>query len=155
MSKHAAALGNRALASFSPQRRPAVPSPKFHPLISQRCYHCARTSRLFPRPSIRSPLPSKLFRRSYADQAPVPAPKKKRAGFFRWTWRFTQLGLIGGSGYLVWSIYTWRNPNDQIQPDPSKKTLVVLGMSPHHCIRYVLLIRSRHRLGLRISPQET
>jgi len=77
------------------------------------------------------------FRRGYADsagyvekQAPVagkPAPKKKRAGFFRWTWRLLYVSAIAGVGYSAYGIYVNRHPMDQKDPDPSKKTLVVLG----------------------------
>lgn len=52
---------------------------------------------------------------------------KKRAGFLRWTWRFTKLAALGAIGTLGWSIYELRTPDDQFDPDPSKKTLVVLG----------------------------
>lgn len=78
------------------------------------------------------------FRRGYADsgyvekQAPVagkPAPKKKRAGFFRWTWRLLYVSAIAGFGYSAYGIYVNRNPVDQKDPDPTKKTLVVLGES--------------------------
>ena len=70
-------------------------------------------------------------RRFYADQTAPAAPelpRKKKAGVFRWTWRFTKLSLAGGLAYLAYTIYLSRNPADQVDPDPSKKTLVVLGM---------------------------
>lgn len=76
------------------------------------------------------------FRRQYADsQAPKaqlspPAAKpKKRWSFFRMLWRITYLSLLGGTAYLVYTIYDLKHPNDQFEPDPSKKTLVVLGRS--------------------------
>ncbi|MCJ1442977.1 MAG: NADH:ubiquinone oxidoreductase [Stictis urceolatum] len=65
------------------------------------------------------------FRRSYADSAPVPI--KKKAGFFRWTWRLTKLGAVAGLGWLFYDIYLLRTPDEQAEPDPSKKTLVILG----------------------------
>lgn len=37
------------------------------------------------------------------------------------------LGLLGGTGYLGYSIYLLRHPEEQLEPDPSKKTLVILG----------------------------
>lgn len=67
-----------------------------------------------------------VCRRGYADQAP-PAPKKKRAGFLRWTWRLTYLSAIALMGSTAYGIYVNRNPVDQQEPDPNKKTLVVLG----------------------------
>lgn len=79
--------------------------------------------------------------RNYADaagagngqQSQIPTPpqppktKKKKAGFFRWTYRVVLLSLAAGSGALGYGIYNARHPEDQIDPDPSKKTLVVLG----------------------------
>lgn len=74
-----------------------------------------------------------LCKRGYADQAPVvPAkelPKKKRAGVLRWAWRLTYVSAIGMLGWSIYGIYVNRNPIDQQEPDPSKKTLVVLGKS--------------------------
>lgn len=64
------------------------------------------------------------FRRAYADKAPV---KKKRFGFLRWTWRLTYLSALGGLGYIAYGIYQNRHPVEQVEPDPNKKTLVVLG----------------------------
>lgn len=65
------------------------------------------------------------FRRSYADVA----PKRRKAGFFRWTWRLTYLSTIGGLGYLAYLIYDLRTPDEQYEPDSKKKTLVILGIS--------------------------
>ncbi|EME86178.1 uncharacterized protein MYCFIDRAFT_88293 [Pseudocercospora fijiensis CIRAD86] len=56
-----------------------------------------------------------------------PQVKKKRAGFFRWTWRITYVLLIGGLIYTGYNIYQDRYPEEQHPPDPNKKTLVVLG----------------------------
>lgn len=75
---------------------------------------------------------STFARRAYATEAPAPAPaapKKKRFRFLRWTYRLTVLGLLGGTGYLGYSIYLLRHPEEQLEPDPSKKTLVILGLS--------------------------
>ncbi|GKZ69834.1 NADH:ubiquinone oxidoreductase [Aspergillus niger] len=68
-------------------------------------------------------------RRSYADAAPAaPTPKpKKRFRFLRWTWRLTWLSTIGAAGALAYSVYELRHPVEQIKPDPTKKTLVILG----------------------------
>jgi NADH:ubiquinone reductase (non-electrogenic) len=67
------------------------------------------------------------FRRSYADVVP-PVAKRRGGGFFRWTWRFVYLSAIAGTGYLSYIIYELRTPDEQFDPDPSKKTLVILGM---------------------------
>jgi NADH:ubiquinone reductase (non-electrogenic) len=75
---------------------------------------------------------AELCKRGYADQAPVvPAkePKKKRAGVLRWAWRLTYVSAIASLGWSAYGIYQNRNPIDQQEPDPSKKTLVVLGKS--------------------------
>ncbi|KAL8388498.1 hypothetical protein RB595_009206 [Gaeumannomyces hyphopodioides] len=74
-----------------------------------------------------------LLRRQYATgSAPeaqlAPAPKKpRRFRKLRWAWRLTYLSLLGGLGYTGYSIYKERHPDEQIEPDPSRKTLVILG----------------------------
>lgn len=65
------------------------------------------------------------FRRPFADAA-TPA-KRKRFSFFRWAWRLTYISVIGGAGFLTFQIYELRHPLEQREPDPGKKTLVVLG----------------------------
>ena len=45
----------------------------------------------------------------------------------RWAWRLTYLSTIGMLGFTAYGIYVNRNPIEQQEPDPSKKTLVVLG----------------------------
>lgn len=123
------------------------------------------SARLFetrPSPSqLLSKQRSTFARRAYATEAPVPAPaapKKKRFRFLRWTYRLTVLGLLGGTGYLGYSIYLLRHPAEQIEPDPSKKTLVILGLSfsatPIEFF-WALINGYRQRLGLGQSPQET
>jgi NADH:ubiquinone reductase (non-electrogenic) len=72
-------------------------------------------------------------RRSNASESTPPPPsppKKKRAGFFRWTYRLTVFSALGLAGYLTYSIYHLRHPEEQLEPDPSKKTLVILGLFP-------------------------
>lgn len=54
--------------------------------------------------------------------------KKSRWGVLKWTWRLTYLSVLGGLAYTSYGIYLNRNPVDQQAPDPTKKTLVVLGM---------------------------
>ena len=116
-------------------------------LASHRSLLSLRTRR--PAPSILSTqsvaLPRSIlqqsFRRAYTDAAPAaapaaavatpsaaPAPKpKRRFRFFRWVWRITYLSALGFVGYLSYMIYDLRNPSDQVEPDPNKKTLVILG----------------------------
>lgn len=69
------------------------------------------------------------FRRAYADEAPKPRPGKIRRTL-RWTWRITYLSFGALVGYTCYVIYDDRHPQEQFQPDPSKKTLVVLGKPP-------------------------
>lgn len=75
---------------------------------------------------------SRVARRGYADAAPTPSPApkpKKRFRFLRWSWRLTWLSGIGLTGALAYSIYSLRHPVEQLEADPSKKTLVILGMT--------------------------
>jgi len=67
------------------------------------------------------------FRRSYADAAPSKKPRRFR--YFRYAWRLTYLSVIGGTAYLGYGVYEARHPEDQFQPDPTKKNLVILGQS--------------------------
>lgn len=64
--------------------------------------------------------------RQQSTAAPAPKPRK-RFRFLRWTWRLTYLSTIAGLAYVGYGIYEMRHPEDQPLPDPSKKTLVVLG----------------------------
>ncbi|KAK5122063.1 External alternative NADH-ubiquinone oxidoreductase mitochondrial [Meristemomyces frigidus] len=77
-----------------------------------------------PRQSIQQ-----AFRRGYAEVSPETQRKVKRSSwrFLKWTWRLTWLSAVGGLGYMAYGIYQNRTPADQEDPDPSKKTLVVLG----------------------------
>ena len=86
--------------------------------------HSSRSQAFLPRPLLQQ-----AFRRSYADAPKVElSPKpKKRFRFFRNLWRVTYLSVlfsVGYTGYLIWDL---RNPAEQVDPDPTKKTLVVLG----------------------------
>lgn len=81
-----------------------------------------------PLPSMRLAVTGRLaFRRAYSDEAPKPKPGKLRRTF-RWIWRLTYLSVLGTLGYTAYVIYDDRNPGEQFIPDPSKKTLVILGM---------------------------
>ncbi|KAL9563798.1 hypothetical protein ACKAV7_012040 [Fusarium commune] len=70
------------------------------------------------------------FRRAYSDEAPQSRPKPRPGKIrrtLRWTWGFTYLSLGAFAGYTCYVLYEDRYPQEQYQPDPSKKTLVVLG----------------------------
>jgi len=100
---------------------------------SRRAYSAHPKSALFQssratiRPSFSRQPPQQLARRSYAD-AMSPVTKRRGRRFFRWTWRLTYVSAIGGLGWLGYSIWHQRTPHEQFDPDPSKKTLVILGM---------------------------
>lgn len=70
------------------------------------------------------------FQRQYSD-APPPPPKKPASGILRkaakWTWRLTYLSILGSLAYVAYDVYEDRHPITQVAPDPSKKTLVILG----------------------------
>lgn len=71
------------------------------------------------------------FRRSYADSTgPVVSPTTKKKGWrtLRWMWRATYISTIAGIAWVAYGIVETKNPPEQEAPDPSKKTLVVLGM---------------------------
>lgn len=88
------------------------------------------------RPTLNSRIqpPTLQFRRQLSD-APtaVPTPPKKAGKIrktLRWTWRLTYLSLLGSLAYVSYDVWESRNPETQIEPDPSKKTLVILGEIP-------------------------
>ena len=87
-------------------------------------------SRQLPRAAIRSSFPrtqlQHSWRRSYADSIPS-ATKRRGRGLLRWSWRAFYLSALGGVGYMSYVIYMLRTPDEQYNPDPSKKTLVILG----------------------------
>ncbi|KAK1827788.1 pyridine nucleotide-disulfide oxidoreductase-domain-containing protein [Podospora conica] len=68
---------------------------------------------------------TRQFRRGYADDARTPKPRRFRA--WRWTWRLLKLSAVGGVAYIGYGTYQDRHPEPQVAPDPSKKTLVILG----------------------------
>ena len=86
------------------------------------------------RPSIQRSAVRQTFRRHYANGqapevvlSPSAKPPKKRWGFFRTLWRITYISFLGGVAYIGYTVYDLKYPNEQFEPDPSKKTLVVLG----------------------------
>ena len=40
------------------------------------------------------------------------------------------VSAIAYAGYIVYIVYDMKHPGEQSAPDPSKKTLVILGRSP-------------------------
>lgn len=64
--------------------------------------------------------------RRYASTS-AATPKKKKFKFVRYLWTATWYSAIAGVAYLGYSIYETRHPHEQYEPDPSKKTLVILG----------------------------
>ncbi|KAK9462189.1 pyridine nucleotide-disulfide oxidoreductase-domain-containing protein [Lipomyces oligophaga] len=74
------------------------------------------------------------FRRAYATESgPSPSPKQSAPSsskfklFGLYLWRLTYGSAILGVAYVGYALYDSRHPYDQMPPDPSKKTLVVLG----------------------------
>lgn len=71
---------------------------------------------------------ARQFQRQYSD---APAAPPKKPGKFRrtlkWTWRLTYLSLLGSLAYVSWDVWQSNNPDPQTDPDPTKKTLVILG----------------------------
>jgi NADH:ubiquinone reductase (non-electrogenic) len=96
----------------------------------------ARASRVRATPSPTQLILRRNVRRSYADEAAPKPPKAKKGGgfrtFARWTWRLTYLSALGGLAYVGYGIVLLRNPAEQEEPDPTKKTLVVLGKDWYH-----------------------
>ncbi|KAK4962303.1 NADH:ubiquinone oxidoreductase [Elasticomyces elasticus] len=110
----ALAIRHTARRTFATSR--SSPSSKARPSASQQ---------------LSKPLLRQAFQRSYGETAiPTPqpvVPKKRSWGVLRWLWRLTYLSAIAGTGFVGYGIYSNRNPPEQVDPDPNKKTLVVLG----------------------------
>ncbi|KAJ4150031.1 hypothetical protein LMH87_010799 [Akanthomyces muscarius] len=125
------ASSSRAMAAMA---RPGLQLAGSNARIATRAFSAAaRTSSIAarcaarPLPSMRLAVTGRLaFRRAYSDEAPKPKPGKLRRTF-RWIWRLTYLSVLGTLGYTAYVIYDDRNPGEQFIPDPSKKTLVILG----------------------------
>ncbi|KAK3368133.1 pyridine nucleotide-disulfide oxidoreductase-domain-containing protein [Podospora didyma] len=88
----------------------------------------SRRATLASRPALAS-RQAIVARRGYADAATplAPKPKQRRFRAWRWGWRLTYLSSIAGVAWVGYGIYQDRHPDEQIEPDPSKKTLVILG----------------------------
>lgn len=111
-------------------------------------------ARVTVKPAFSRSILQQQFRRSYAETV---APKTKRRGrtTLRWIWRATYLSALGGVGWLTYNIYTLRTPQAQFEPDSSKKTLVILGISTSFRSLRAYTDHHRYRLGRCISPEET
>ena len=94
---------------------------------TQRPSLIASRARWTPRP-IQSQIALRTTFRQQSTATPGKPVKKRGFRFLRWTWRLTWVSAVAGLGYVGYGIYETRNPTDQPPPDPSKKTLVVLGM---------------------------
>ncbi|KAM4062305.1 pyridine nucleotide-disulfide oxidoreductase [Hirsutella rhossiliensis] len=97
--------------------------------IASRAFSAVTSLRSAARPTVAVKLQSTgriAFRRAYADKAPKPKPGKLRTTL-RWAWRLSYLSFGGLVGYTLFVIYQDRHPEPQYEPDPSKKTLVILG----------------------------
>ncbi|KAF2028847.1 FAD/NAD(P)-binding domain-containing protein [Setomelanomma holmii] len=92
---------------------------------TQRPSLIANRARWTPRP-VQHQIALRQSVRRATTEAPAPKPRR-RFRLLRWTWRLTYLSALGGLGYIGYGIYEMRNPEDQPDPDASKKTLVVLG----------------------------
>ncbi|PHH75628.1 hypothetical protein CDD80_2211 [Ophiocordyceps camponoti-rufipedis] len=85
------------------------------------------------RPSIAIKLRTVASRSAHTEAEPssLPPPPPPKPGRLRtalkWTWRFTYISVGGLVGYSFYAIYQDRHPEPQAEPDPSKKTLVILG----------------------------
>ncbi|KAL2282808.1 hypothetical protein FJTKL_10417 [Diaporthe vaccinii] len=71
---------------------------------------------------------ARQFQRQYSESS-APPPKKpgKIRRTFRWTWRLFYLSVLGTLAYVSYEVWGIRHPEPQVAPDPSKKTLVILG----------------------------
>jgi NADH:ubiquinone reductase (non-electrogenic) len=101
----------------------------------------ARVARPSSHNFLRNSILRQSFRRGYAEikptasatpaaaAAPIAPPPKKPRRFrvLRWIWRATYLSLLGGVGYMAYTVYDLRHPEEQGEPDPNKQNLVILG----------------------------
>jgi NADH:ubiquinone reductase (non-electrogenic) len=96
-----------------------------------------------PRHAPRTTFNNALQRTSFRRVQSTEAPLKKKTGafrlFLRWTWRLTYLSALGGIVYVGYGIWELRHPIEQDEPDPTKKTLVILGMCLAHSFELQLV----------------
>ena len=122
-----------SILSMPPSMRPLAPAGVLAQLqqAGRRSYATTRPSLIAnraqwtPRPVSHQIALRQSIRRQ-STETPKPAPKK-RFRLLRWTWRLTYISAIAGAAYASYGIWEMRNPSDQPPPDPTKKTLVVLG----------------------------
>jgi NADH:ubiquinone reductase (non-electrogenic) len=91
------------------------------------------------------------IRRAHTETTPaLPEPPKERRRFrkLRWLWRAPLLASLAGIAYVGWGVYEERNPGPQVEPDPSKKTLVVLGEFNPCAYKIAIRAALRHALSL-------
>ncbi|PSS03739.1 FAD/NAD(P)-binding domain-containing protein [Coniella lustricola] len=124
MASTSRALALSKLAARQTASMPRILSPSVRSLTtSTASSRSALNSRI-------RPAALQIQRRALSD-APLPPPKKAKTGklrkTLRWTWRLTYLSLLGTVAYVSYEVWDSRNPDNQVIPDPSKKTLVILG----------------------------
>ena len=152
-----------ATKGFSRPLRSLLPCRSTSSSVTTTTWRCLNTSqrstilqdkRALVKPILSRCTQQKSSIRSYADSV---SPKTKRKGWFflRWTWRLAYLSTIGGLVYMGYGIYLLRTPQEQLEADPSKKNLVILGMAHQLQQSFQPLIISRHWLGGCFSTQET
>jgi len=101
--------------------------------LARRALSTARPSSLLSRarPAPTSSINRIALRQQSRRQSTNPEVnangKKPRFRVLRWTWRLTYLSALAGLVYVGYGIYEMRHPPDQPNPDPKKKTLVILG----------------------------
>lgn len=124
------ATTSRALSKLAvPQSGAAVL--RLHAPAAPRLFLPSSGRSVGPRPvfgSAQGPV-SRQPRRGYSNEsgAVPPPPRKPRFRKLRWAWRLGYLSVIGGIAYIGYGVYQDRHPEPQVEPDPSKKTLVILG----------------------------
>jgi len=119
---HAALALRRGFASARQQEQK-----KYARLVALRApLQAGGALRLSQRASVAQTVAFSSSSRRNADEGAAPK-RPSRFRFLRWTWRITYLSVLGSLAYTGYGIYVNRNPVEQAQPDPTKKTLVVLG----------------------------
>lgn len=84
--------------------------------------------RAIARPAFNKVRLRQSFRRHQSSETPKPKPRGVIRSMLVWSWRGLYLSALGGLVYLGYGIWIMRHPIEQMEPDPNKKTLVILGM---------------------------